>query len=98
MLHLLGLNAKNAKNWIMAFATIFAIAGVPYLEIELHECIKGFFENPLVRKVVLFSAIYLNTQDLYISGFITIVYTIIVEILLSNSLTKEEMEKASKKN
>lgn len=84
------MSAGNAKNWIMAFATIFALAGAQYLEIELHECIKGFFENPMIRKFVLFSSIYLNTQDLYISGFVTIVYTIIVEIFLSPPLSVEE--------
>jgi len=85
---LFGNVSQNATttNFIMALATIFAIAGVPYLEIEMNRCVKGFFKNPLVRKIVLFSSIYLNTQDAYMSGFITIIYTIIVEIVLGKPL------------
>ena len=86
------LSGKNATNWLMALATIFVIAGAPFLEEELNKCIEGFFRNALVKKLVLFSSIYLNTQDAYISGFCTIIYAIFAEIILAKPLNQQRQQ------
>jgi hypothetical protein len=82
---------NKTHNWAMALATILVIAGAPFIEDEMNKCIKGFFKNPLVKKMVVFSAIYLNTKDVYISAFSTAAYSIIVDILFSHPLNEDEL-------
>jgi hypothetical protein len=82
-------NDSNSQNWLMALATILAIAGIPFIENEMNHSVQGFFKNALVKKLVVFSSVFLNTKDFYISLFTTIMYTIVFDIILGKPLEKE---------
>lgn len=77
---------SDTTNWLLAIATILVIAGAPFIEHEMNRCVEGFFKNSLVKKIVVFSAIYLNTKDFYVSVFTTIMYAIIVDVILARPL------------
>ena len=86
-------NKKSIKTWLLAITTVIVIAGGSYIEDDIKSCLKPmnkFLKKSLIKKVVVFSAIYLNTQDIYISIASTVFYTIIFDVLLGKPLSERE--------
>ena len=78
----------TTKSWLMPLATIVALIGAPYLQKELKMCLPNVvLKNSIITKLVVFSAVYLNTTDIYISFATTVLYAFFTTIILGPSLT-----------
>jgi len=80
----------------IAIATILVVVGVPHMIDEKKVDLKKFFGNSLIKKLVLFSAVYLNTKDLYISITVTVMFAFIVDVILAEPLTPTELSLSEK--
>lgn len=90
--------SNNVHTTFIAIATILMVTGVPHLIDEKKYDIKKFFGNSLIKKLVLFSVLYMNTKDIYISIFATIGFSLLLDVILAKPLTPNEINEISNPN
>lgn len=55
------------SKYFLALTTVLAAFGRPYLDKEMGGFCESIMDNALIRKLILFSILYINTQDLQVS-------------------------------
>lgn len=103
-------NLNNSK-YFAGILMILMNIGSKYISLELSETQDEFFSNIVIRRMMIFTVIFIATKDIIISLIITACFIIIVSGLFNESskfclirnvnpktkvITKEQVEKAKR--
>ena len=103
-------NLNNSK-YFAGILMILMNLGSKYISLELSETQDEFFSNIVIRRMMIFTVVFIATKDIIISLIITACFIIIVSGLFNESskyclirntnpqtkiISKEQFEKAKK--
>ena len=103
-------NLNNSK-FFAGILMILMNLGSKYISLELSESQDEFFSNIIIRRIMIFTVVFIATKDIIVSIIITACFVILVSglfnqnskycLIKNNSpqtkiITKEQVEKAKK--
>lgn len=103
-------NLNNSK-FFSGILMILMNLGSKYISLELSESQDEFFSNIIIRRIMIFTVVFIATKDIIVSIIITACFVILVSglfnqnskycLIKNNSpqtkiITKEQVEKAKK--
>lgn len=74
---------ENNNNLVIALASILSVLGSRYLIDEIEDSCKNLLSSTIVKKMILFSILFINTKDWRISFIITLLYSLIVNGIIN---------------
>jgi len=72
----------NNSKILVGFALILINVGSKYISYDLPKTLDNIFKHSLLRKIVVFSIVFISTRDIKISLLITLLYILLFSILL----------------
>ena len=105
------INSLNNSRFFAGILMILMNLGSKYISLELSESQDEFFSNIIIRRIIIFTVVFIATKDIIISFIITTCFIILVSgifnenskfcLVKNNSrktkiISREQMEKAKK--
>ena len=105
------IHTLNNSKYFAGILMILMNLGSKYISLELSETQDEFFSNIVIRRMMIFTVVFIATKDIIISLIITACFIIIVSGLFNESskyclirntnpqtkiISKEQFEKAKK--
>ena len=72
------LNALNSNKYIFAILMLVLNMGARYLELDLADHHKQFLSSKVIRRLVIFTIVFIATRDIIVSLLVTAAFIIIV--------------------
>ena len=103
-------NLNNSK-FFAGILMILMNLGSKYISLELSESQEEFFSNVVIRRIMIFTVVFIATKDIIVSFIITACFIILVSGLFNQNskyclirdnspqtkiISKEQVEKAKK--
>ena len=73
----------NNSKYFAGIVMIMLNLGSRYITIEFSETQKAFFQNNLIKQLLIFSIAWMGTRDIYTALILTAVFTILSDHLLN---------------
>lgn len=73
----------NNSKYFAGLIMIMLNLGSRYITIEFSETQKAFFQNSLIKQLLIFSIAWMGTRDIYTGLILTAVFTILSDHLLN---------------
>lgn len=73
----------NNSKYFAGLIMIMLNLGSRYITIEFSETQKAFFQNNLIKQLLIFSIAWMGTRDIYTALILTAVFTILSDHLLN---------------
>jgi len=83
-------NLCNNNLYLRAVSAVFVVVGARFLALDLGEAGETFMKMPLVRKIILFSYVFVMTGDILVSLVTTIGFIIFTNVLFKDHLIKKD--------
>jgi len=80
------------SNWISAFLTLIVNLGSGFVINDIKLSFTDIFDLALVKVLVLFSIIYMNTKDIYISAISSLTVVLIYGLLSKKKILSKVNE------
>ena len=71
-----GVNHLNENNYFIGLAMILVNIGARFIIDELDDDVREYLSSGLIRKVFVFSSVFMATRDIFTSIILTIVFNI----------------------
>lgn len=72
------LNAINSNKYVFAILMLVLNMGARYLELDLADHHKQFLSSKVIRRLVIFTIVFIATRDVIVSLLVTAAFIIIV--------------------
>lgn len=79
-----GSNSLNENKYFIGLAMILVNIGARFIIDELDDDVREFISNGTVRKIFVFSTVFMATRDVFTSIILTIVFIVIINEFLSS--------------
>ena len=92
-------NRLNENKYFIGSIMIILTIGGRFIINELNDYQKDLINNPIIKKIIIFCAFFMATRDIQIAIILTILFSIIVNLLFDNhEYYKNENKNSNEKN
>jgi len=88
----------NENRFFIGLMMIFVTIGGRYIITELNEEQKKIIHNKVFRRLIIFSAFFMSTRDIYTAIILTILFTIIISELFNGEDNMQFLSNDDKEN